>query len=179
MRKLLVLLVFALCAQAGTIWEYKFTDAYCSSCGAVGFSFPQHEPISIPKGGVFVLAGNELSTCQTQNPDIYCQHVNMYWRVDGFLQVNLFLGSWSNPSEWILPDEAYFAVPGTLGMEGTWTNSFSVEPWGVDTQTFSIVDPPESTPEPAAGFLSILGLGTLLLFSASFVPRELESRKLP
>jgi hypothetical protein len=118
---------------------------------------------------MFFLVGNELSTCQTQNPDIYCQQLNMYWRVDGLLEVNLFFASLTNPTEWLLPDEAQFAVPGTLEIEGTWTNSFSVESWGVDTQTFSIVDPPESIPEPAAGFFAIVGLVALCLLSSSLV----------
>jgi PEP-CTERM motif-containing protein len=162
MRKLLLPLVFAACAQAGSTWEYTFTDTFCTACGTVGFSFSQSEPVSIPQGGIFLLPGDRLSTCRIQNPDLYCQQINMYWRSDGLLEVNLFFGSSSYPTDWQLPDEAQFAVPGALDVEGVWTNSFSVEPWGIDTQTFSIVDPPESVPEPSAGHLALSGLGALL-----------------
>ena len=162
MKKTLLSIVFVACAHAGSIWEYTFTDSYCSSCSTVGFSFVQGSPVSIPLGGTFWLPGNQLSTCQTQNPDLFCEQINMYWRGDGLLEVNLFLKSFSHPNDWELPDEAQFAVP-ALDLEGLWTNSFSVAPWGFDSQAFSIVDP-ESAPEPGAAVLMLTGLGFLVCF---------------
>jgi len=41
--------------------------------------------------------------------------------------------------------------------------AFSVAPWGIDTQTFSIVDP-ESAPEPGAALLMLTGLVFLVRF---------------
>lgn len=162
MKRLFLFLAVTAYASGGSIWNYTFSDTFCSSCGPVGFTFSESAPISISPGATFFLQGNQLSSCQTQNPDMQCEQISMYWRNDNDLQVNLFLKSSNFPNDWEPPVEAHFAVP-ALGVEGTWTNSFSVEPWGTDTQIFSIVDP-ESAPEPRAGLLMLTGLvGALFL----------------
>ena len=162
MKSLFLFLVVATYASAGSIWNYTFSDTFCSSCAPVGFTFSENAPISISPGATFFLEASRLSACQTQNPDMQCERISMYWRSDNQLQVNLFLKSSTYPNDWVLPVEAHFAVP-ALSVEGTWINSFSVEPWGIETQMFSIVDP-ESAPEPSAGLLMLAGLvGALFL----------------
>jgi len=163
MKSLFLFLAVTAYASAGSIWNYTFSDTFCSSCTPVGFTFSESAPISISPGVTFFLEASQLSSCQTQNPDVQCQQISMYWRSDNQLQVNLFLKSSTYPNDWELPVEAHFAVP-ALNVEGTWINSFSVEPWGIDTQMFSIVDP-ESAPEPSAGVLVVTGLvGALFLY---------------
>lgn len=90
----------------------------------------------------------------------------MYWRNDGQLQVNLFLKSSIYPNDSELPVETHFAVP-ALDVEGTWINSFSVEPWGVETQLFSIVDP-ESAPEPSPALLTFATVVGVLYFRRQY-----------
>jgi hypothetical protein len=163
MKKLLLLLTFAAYASAGSIWNYSFSDTFCSNCGVVGFTFSKSAPISISAGETFVLDGSYLGSCQTVNPTFQCQQINMYWRNDGQLQVNLFLKSSVYPNDWEPPIETHFAVS-ALDVEGTWVNSFSVEPWGVETQIFSIVDP-ESAPEPNSALLAFAPVVGVLYFA--------------
>ena len=127
MKRVFLLLVFAACASAGSIWEYTFTDTFCTSCQTLSFMFVEGAPISISPGATFLLDGSDLSSCRTLNPDVQCQQINMYRRSDGQLQVNLFLRSSTYPNDWEPPIEAHFAVP-ALNLEGIWTNSFRVDP---------------------------------------------------
>jgi hypothetical protein len=140
-------------ASASSVWDYTFTDSFCSSCSPISFSFQQDTPLSIMSGDIFQLPGDQLLSCNVQNVNMYCAGISMYWLSDGEIQINFFRepldGSWE------LPDEATFRIPG-LDVQATWTNAFSVDPFGIQTQTFSIVDPESAeTPEPSSGLLMI------------------------
>ena len=42
--------LFAGLLNAGSIWNYTFTDYFCQSCAPVGFSFSRPAPIEIELG---------------------------------------------------------------------------------------------------------------------------------
>ncbi|HEY6989896.1 MAG TPA: PEP-CTERM sorting domain-containing protein [Bryobacteraceae bacterium] len=149
-------LLFAGAMNAGSIWNYTFTDYFCKECAAVGFSFSLPAPLELAPNQDFWIPGSQLTSCDTVNPAMYCYGAELYWRSPGVLQVN-FSRQFSYPADWELPTEAQFQIPG-LNVEGVYTNQLGYSGI-VETQVFSIIDPPPAdTPEPSALWLLLSGL---------------------
>lgn len=147
--------LFAGLANAGSIWNYTFTDYLCETCAPVGFSFSEPAPLEIAPDQNLWIPGAELTSCDTINPALYCQGVDLYWRSPGVLQVN-FSRQYSYSADWELPLEAQFQIP-ALNAEGTYSNELRYSGL-IETQIFSIVDPPAAdTPEPLTLWLLLIG----------------------
>lgn len=157
-------LVTAAAVSAGSIWNYTFTDYFCQTCAPVGFSFSKPAPLEIAPGQNLWVPGAEFTACDTINPALYCQGADLYWRSPGMLQVN-FSRQYSYPADWDLSVEAQFAIP-ALSAEGTYTNELRYSGL-VETQIFSIIDPPanDTAPEPNGFWLLLLGAGLSIALS--------------
>src|SRR5690242_11542760 len=154
-------LLFAGVMNAGSIWNYTFTDYFCKECAAVGFSFSLPAPLELGLNQNFWIAGSQFTSCDTVNPAMYCFGAELYWRGPGVLQVN-FSRQFSYPADWELPTEAQFQIPG-LNVEGVYTNELHYSGI-VETQLFSIIDPPAAdTPEPSPLWLLLSGLALIVI----------------
>ena len=148
--------LFAGLLNAGSIWNYTFTDYFCQSCAPVGFSFSRPAPIEIELGRDLWIPGSEFTSCDTINPALYCYGADLSWRSPGVLQVN-FSRQFTYQADWELPVEARYAVP-ALSTEGVYTTELRFNDV-VETQIFSIIDPPVAdTPEPSSFWLLLVGV---------------------
>ena len=87
----------------------------------------------------------------------------MSWRSPGVLQVN-FSRQFTYSADWELPVEAQFAVP-TLSTEGVYTTGLRFNDV-VETQIFSIIDPPVADiPEPSSFWLLLVGVPLIAIRS--------------
>jgi len=159
------MLLFAGVMNAGSIWNYTFTDYFCKECAPVGFSFSLPAALELQPNQDFWIPGSLFTSCDTVNPAMYCYGAELYWRSPGVLQVN-FSRQFSYPADWELPTEAQFQIPG-LNVEGVYTNELRYS-GVVETQLFSIIDPPAAdTPEPSPVWLLLSGLALVAIRKSS------------
>jgi hypothetical protein len=113
----------------------------------------------------FWIPGSQFTSCDTLNPAMYCYGAELYWRNPGLLQVN-FSRQFSYAADWELPTEAQFQIPG-LNVEGVYTKELRYSGI-VETQMFSIIDPPAVvTPEPSPLWLLLSGLALTAILSSA------------